>query len=134
MGRYPSLLRHELDILMDIGYDAADSADRLELMDPSEGFPLDDVPLNEHLGVEPGDLTRGRVAIHIDTPGMNFPRDGGWQFYIDSPMDQTVGEFIEGVKAQARELIEAETAYHSGFTIPPDLTIEVTMKWSMRLY
>lgn len=132
--RYPALRADEIDVLADIGYEAAEASERMSVMDPTEGFPLDDIPLNEHLGIEPGDMSRGRIAIEIDAPGLNFPRDGGWQFYVDSPMDQTLGEFMQDVKTKARELIEQETAYHPEATIPEDLVINVTMKWQMRLY
>jgi hypothetical protein len=133
-GRYPALRSDEIDVLADIGYAAAEAAEKMSTMGSSEGFPLDDIPLNEHLGVDPDDMTRGRIAIEIDAPGLNFPREGGWQFYVDSPMDQTVGEFMQAVQTQARELIEQETAYHEDVTIPQDLVVGVTMKWQMRLY
>lgn len=134
IGRYPKLRLPELQTLLDLGYAASDAADRMDTMDPEHGFPLDEIPLNEHLGIDPADMTRGRVAIHIDTPGMNFPREGGWNFYVDADMDQTLGEFMDQVKAQAREMIEDEAGYHDKFTLPEDLVIDVTMKWSMRLY
>lgn len=134
IGRYPTLRLPEVQTLLDLGYDAIEAAERMEILPPEHGFPLDEIPLNEHLGIDPADMTRGRVAINIDTPGMNFPREGGWQFYVDADMDQTLGEFMDQVKAQAREMIEAESAYHEDFTIPEDLVIDVTMKWSMRVY
>jgi hypothetical protein len=133
-GRYPSLREDEIRVLADVGYAAAEAAETMSVMNPTEGFPIDEIPLNEHLGIEPGELTRGRIAIEIDAPGLNFPRQGGWQFYVDSPMNQTVGDFMQAVQAQARELIEQETAYHPDVTIPQDLVVGVTMKWQMRLY
>ena len=132
--QYPALRSDEIDVLADVGFKAAEAAEAMSVLGPSEGFPVDDIPLNEHLGIEPGDMNRGRIAIEIDAPGLNFPREGGWQFYVDSPMDQTLGEFMQDVQTKARELIEQETAYHPDVTIPQDLVIAVTMKWQMRLY
>ena len=133
--QYPALRSDEVDVLADIGYAAAEAAETMSTMGSSEGFPLDDIPLNEHLGVSPDDMTRGRIAIEIDAP-ISFPREqgDGWQFYVDSQMDQTVGEFMQDVQAKAREVIEKEAAYHPTIPVPQDLVIGVTMKWQMRLY
>ena len=134
-AQYPALRSDEIDLLADVGYKAAEAAELMSAMGPSEGFPVDDIPLNEHLGIEPGDMNRGRIAVEIDAP-IQFPRKSGegWQFYVDSPMNQTLGEFMESVKTKARELIEAEAAYHPGIPVPDDLVIDVTLKWQMRLY
>lgn len=133
-SQYPALRSDEIDLLADVGYKAAEAAEIMSALGPSEGFPVDDIPINEYLGIEPGDMNRGRIAIQIEAPNLNFPREGGWQFYVDGEMGETRGEFMNRVRAQAKEMIEAEAAYHEDFTMPDTLDVQIEMKWMMRLY
>jgi len=124
----------ERQALLNLGIAAADAASVLENLPPQSGFPLDDVPVNEYLNLDLDSLNRGRVAINVtaDIPGL--PDRSDWQFYIDTTLGETIGDFKENIRNRAREIIEKETQYYEGATIPPDISIDVNMKWSMRLY
>ena len=80
-ARFPSLTGMERQALLNLGIAAADAASVLENLPPQSGFPLDDIPLNEALGIDVDSLNRGRIAVEIsaDIPGM--PTRGDWQFY-----------------------------------------------------
>ena len=134
MGRFPNLTGYERQALLNIGIAAADAASVLENLPPQSGFPLDDVPVNEYLNLDLDSLNRGRVAINITAEIANMGDRTDWQFYIDTTLGETLGQFKENVRARAQEIIEKEVVYYEGATIPPNLEVEVNMKWTMRLY
>ena len=133
-ARFPHLTGQERQALLNLGTAAADAASVIENLPPQSGFPLNDIPLNEALGIDVDSLNRGRIAVEIsaDIPGM--PTRGDWQFYANSSLGETLGEFQEAVRNRAREIIEKETQYYEGATIPPNIEIEINLKWTTRLY
>lgn len=132
--RFPNLTGAERQVLFDVGTSAANAAQQLENLGPQSGFPLDEIPVNEYLGVDPDVLNRGRVAVSIEANIPGMPRQGLWQFYADTGLGETWGEFQQAIEGRAQNIIATEVAYYEGATIPPNTELEITVKWTARMF
>lgn len=129
---YSGLTSSERQKLYDIGLAAQRAAIESMNVSPTSSLPIDQIPINEHLGATVDRFERGQALIDIQDLGINFPRQGGWQFYVDSDFTGTRQEFEAMVRQRAEEIIRDEARYHKDLELPAQLNIELTPVWMMR--
>jgi len=131
-GIYKGLTASERTKLYDIGLAAQRAALDIGNLSPDASLPLGQIPINEHLGATVDRFARGQALISIDDVGLNFPRQGGWQFYVDTDLVGTREQFDAMIRQRAEEIIGKEARYHKDFEMPPSVNIELKPMWIAR--
>lgn len=132
--KYPTLSHLERTVLYNLGSAAVSAAELLTGMPPESVFPIDDIPLVEHLGLDPSDFDRGRISIEGIPLTDEWNRPGGWSFYMDHDLTGTVGEMMEQARSELRDIMEREAAYDPRFTIPEHFEVKISFSWIARIF
>jgi len=131
-GIYKGLTASERTKLYDIGLAAQRAAMEFGNLSPDARLPLGQIPMNEHLGATVDRGARGQALIGIDDVNIDFTREGGWQFYVDTEFVGTREQFETMARARAKEIVLKEAAYHRDMQMPPDIQIELKPIWIAR--